>query len=120
MRRPTTFAKTVSFLSRITRIEVFALTMVTVAGQALATVDQTLPDEVCKAVRERPDEKCSDLTEAATNASYVDLDGDGTAELVLTHGGGSCGSIYWVFRLESGSMPWKRLGSWCGCEWSED
>jgi hypothetical protein len=64
--------------------------------QAEAIADPPLPPEVCEWFEVRD---CFDFTESSVNAQYHDLNGDGTKELVLVYGEGSCGSQYHVFSL---------------------
>jgi hypothetical protein len=80
--------------------------------QAVAVADALLPAEVCT-VLEVAD--CTGLTESSVDAQYHDLNGDGTKELLLVYGGGSCGSRYHVFAL-SRALKWTSIGGWCGCE----
>lgn len=81
-------------------------------NNASGAADLALPEEICASVGTNG---CPNLTEANTNTQYVDLNGDGTKEMILVYGGGSCGSIYWVFELDN-KMKWTEIGSWCGCE----
>ena len=80
--------------------------------KADAIADSPLPPEVCQEFGVRD---CLDFTESSVNAQYHDLNGDGTKELVLVYGEGSCGSQYHVFSL-SKSLKWVSIGGWCGCD----
>ena len=81
---------------------------------ALAVADLPLPSEVCASFN-RSKVDCSGLTEATTNAQYIDLNQDGTKELIFVYDGGSCGSQYHVFKLDK-QIKWTDIGGWCGCD----
>ena len=76
-----------------------------------ASADLLLPAEVCSAI----DANSNQCTEKQVNAKFVDLNKDGIKELITNWGGGSCGSQYYVFKIDD-SIKWKLIGNWCGCE----
>ena len=82
------------------------------AKSVLAVANPPLPKEICAEVGI---DDCTKLTEASTNAQYIDLNQDGTKELIIVYGGGSCGSGYWVFKLNE-KLKWVTIGAWCGCD----
>lgn len=82
------------------------------SNNVLGVADPALPEEVCASVGA---DDCSQLTENSTNAQYIDLNQDDTKELVFTYSGGSCGSNYWVFQVNT-EIKWMNIGGWCGCE----
>ena len=77
----------------------------------LAVADPFLPEEVCKEAG-APSLEC---TENNLNALYADLDHDGTKELIVYYGGGSCGAQYYIFRINN-KIKWEVIGNWCGCD----
>ena len=81
-------------------------------NNALGVADPALPEEICVSIGI---DDCSKLTEENTSAQYVDLNQDGIKELIFVYGGGSCGSNYWVFKLDK-RVKWIGIGRWCGCE----
>ncbi len=96
------------------------------AGNAFSIADPPLPEGVCEQVMSKYTGMDSDInkckleaTEQTTGSGYVDLNDDGVKELVFIYGGYSCGSMYWVFRLNENAV-WKYSGSFCGCEWDEE
>lgn len=99
------------FFKKIFIVNFVAFFMFIYSNTVMSVSDLELPEEVCSQVQAND---CSELTEEKTNSEYVDLNGDKVNELIFTYGGGSCGSIYWVFELNK--LKWKSLGSWCGCE----
>lgn len=76
-----------------------------------ASADLMLPAEVCSEIGANSNQ----CTEKQVNAKFVDLNNDGVKELITNWGGGSCGSQYFVFKLDD-AIKWKLLGNWCGCE----
>ncbi len=50
-----------------------------------------------------------------TRARWIDLDGDGEAELFLAFLGGSCGRLFYIFRRASGD-GWGILGQVCSLD----
>lgn len=79
---------------------------------AVAVADPNLPEEVCSSLG-KPN--CAGLTESLTKAQYIDLNQDGTKELIFVFDGGSCGSQYHVYKLAN-NLKWISIGGWCGCE----
>lgn len=98
-------------MANVTIAIVLAATLLS-ATDAFGEVDSMLPKDICTFLGASD---CTSLTEEQTQARYVDLNGDGTKELIFSHGGGSCGSNYRVFELDE-SVKWKDIGGWCGCE----
>ena len=80
-------------------------------GMAWANADMQLPEEVCSVIGANSYQ----CTEKQVNAKFVDLNNDGVKELIANWGGGSCGSQYFVFKLDD-SIKWKLIGNWCGCD----
>ncbi len=76
-----------------------------------ASADLQLPTEVCIEIGANSNQ----CTEKQVNAKFVDLNNDGVKELITNWGGGSCGSQYFVFKLDD-TITWKLIGNWCGCE----
>ena len=81
------------------------------SGMAWASADLQLPAEVCSEIGANSNQ----CTEKQVNAKFVDLNNDGIKELITNWGGGSCGSQYYVFKLDD-AIKWKLIGNWCGCE----
>ena len=80
-------------------------------GIAWANADMQLPEEVCSVIGATTNQ----CTEKQVHAKFVDLNNDGINELITYWGGGSCGSQYFVFKLDD-AIKWKLIGNWCGCE----
>ena len=81
------------------------------SSMAWASADLMLPAEVCSEFGANSNQ----CTEKQVNAKFVDLNNDGIKELITNWGGGSCGSQYYVFKLDD-AIKWKLIGNWCGCE----
>lgn len=85
---------------------------------AFAVSNLPLTSEVCDEIGATPENEIKygiGCNEKDTKAVYSDLDNDGTKELIVSYLGGSCGSQFYVFRLNK-QMKWQEIGSWCGCE----
>lgn len=100
-----------SFFKKILIINFIVFLILSYSNKGMSVSDLELPEEICFQVHAND---CSELTEEKTNSQYIDLNNDKVNELIFTYGGGSCGSIYWVFELNK--MKWESLGNWCGCE----
>ena len=99
---------------KIFSLVTLALTLLNTSN-VFATVEY-LPEEVCNAMVKVIDtSNCLNTIEEDVHAQYIDLNADDTKELIFNYGGGSCGSDYWVFKLDE-KMRWKTIGMWCGCE----
>ncbi len=81
------------------------------SSMAWASADLMLPEEVCSVIGANSNQ----CTEKQVNAKFVDLNNDGIKELITNWGGGSCGSQYFVFKLDD-AIKWRLIGNWCGCE----
>jgi hypothetical protein len=81
------------------------------SSMAWASADLMLPEEVCSVIGANSNQ----CTEKKVNAKFVDLNNDGVKELITNWGGGSCGSQYFVFKVDD-AIKWKLIGNWCGCE----
>ena len=81
------------------------------SGMTWASADLMLPEEVCSVIGSNS----TQCTEKQVNAKFVDLNNEGVKELITNWGGGSCGSQYFVFKLDD-TIKWKLIGNWCGCE----
>ena len=93
------------------RVLITYFALILVSSMAWANADMQLPEEVCSVIGANS----SQCTEKQVHAKFVDLNNDGIRELITHWGGGSCGSQYFVFRLDD-TIKWKLIGSWCGCE----
>lgn len=85
--------------------------ILTTSTNVNAVADPFLPQEVCNSAG-APILEC---TEDKLNAVYSDLNNDGTNELIVYYGGGSCGAQYYVFRINN-KIKWELIGNWCGCD----
>lgn len=116
-----TLTKDRTMIKRYIRISTLVLLgFFVINGKAFAVADPELPDEICAHLLKEIGahvESCPDsnLTEENTKAKYEDLNGDGTKEVILVSGGWSCGSNYWVFKLNK-KIKWENIGGWCGCD----
>jgi hypothetical protein len=84
----------------------------------VAVSNNPLAKEVCETIGATPEMEKKygvQCREKDTNAVYSDLNSDGTKELVVSYLGGSCGSQFYVFKLNK-AMKWQEIGNWCGCE----
>ena len=85
---------------------------------AYAISNNPLPYEVCEAIGASADtikKYGIECREKDTNAVYSDLNNDGIKELIVSYLGGSCGSQFYVFKINK-QMKWQQIGGWCGCE----
>ena len=81
------------------------------SSMSWASADLMLPAEVCSEIGANSNQ----CTEKQVNAKFVDLNNDGVKELITNWGDGSCGSQYFIFKLDD-AIKWKLIGNWCGCE----
>ena len=86
-------------------------TLIVFSSASFASADLQLPTEVCNQIGANSNQ----CTEKQVNAKFIDLNNDGVKELIANWGGGSCGSQYFVFKLDD-SIKWKLIGNWCGCD----
>jgi hypothetical protein len=82
---------------------------------AKAVADPDLPYDVCKEIGATTEQRKEyswdpgECTQGNTNAIFSDLNGDGTKELIVSYGGGSCGLQNYVFRLDK-RIKWRVIG----------
>ena len=87
-------------------------TVITIlSSMTWASADLMLPVEVCSEIGANSNQ----CTEQQVKAKFVDLNNDGVKELITNWGGGSCGTQYFVFKLDD-TIKWRLIGNWCGCE----